>query len=41
MSISKRELTSLVDSLRVFLKTFDNASKCIQIRLPKPKVVIG
>ena len=41
MNISKRELTSLVDSLRAFLKTFDHASKCIQIPLPKSKVEIG
>ena len=41
VNISKRELTSLVDSLRDFLKTFDHASKCIQIPLPKPKVEIG
>ena len=41
MKISKRELTSLVDSLRDFLKTFDHARKCIQIPLPKPKVEIG
>ena len=40
-NISKRELTCLVDSLRDFLKTFDHASKCIQIPLPKPKVRIG
>ena len=39
--ISKRELTYLVDNLRDFLKTFDKASKCIQIPLPKPKVEIG
>ena len=31
----------MVDSLRDFLKTFDQASKCIQIPLPKPKVEIG
>ena len=37
----KMELTCLVDSLRDFLKTFDQASKCIQIPLPKPKVEIG
>ena len=37
----KRELTCLADSLRDFLKTFDQASKCIQIPLPKPKVEIG
>ena len=41
VNISKRELTPLVDSLRDFLKTFDNASKCKQIPLPKPKVEIG
>ena len=40
-NISKRELTCLVDNLRDFLKTFDQASKCIQIPLPKPKVEIG
>ena len=41
VNISKRELTSLVDRLRDFLKTFDHASKCIQIPLPKLKVDIG
>ena len=41
VNISKRELTSLVDNLRDFLKTFDQASKCVQIPLPKPKVEIG
>ena len=41
VNISKRELTCLVDSLRIFLKTFYHASKCIQIPLPKPKVEIG
>ena len=41
VNISKRELTCLVDSLCDFLKTFDQASKCIQILLPKPKVEIG
>ena len=41
MNISKRELTCLVDNLRDFLKTCDQASKCIQIPLPKPKVEIG
>ena len=40
LNISKREITSLVDSLRVFLKTSDHASKSIQISLPKPKVEI-
>ena len=41
VKITKRELTCLVNSLRDFLKTFDQASKCIQIPLPKPKVEIG
>ena len=40
VNISKRELTCLVDNLRDFLKTFDQASKCIQLPLPKPKVEI-
>ena len=39
--ISNRKLTCLVDNLRDFLKTFDQASKCKQIPLPKPKVEIG
>ena len=41
MNISKRNITCLVDNLRDFRKTFDQASKCIQIPLPKPKVEIG
>ena len=41
VDISRRELNCLVDNLRDFLKTFDQASKCIQIPLPKPKVEIG
>ena len=41
VNISKRELTCLVDSLCDFLKTFDQASKCIQFPLPKPKVEVG
>ena len=32
------EITCLVDSLCNFIKTYDQASKCIQIPLPKPKV---
>ena len=40
VKISKRELTCLVDNLREFLKFFDQASKCIQIPLPKPEVEI-
>ena len=31
----------MVDSLRNFLKTFDEASKCLQIPLFKPKIEIG
>ena len=41
VNISKRELTCLVENLRDFLESFDQASKCIQIPLPKPKVEIG
>ena len=41
VNIFKRELTCLVDNLRDFLKTFDQASKCIQISPPKPEVEIG
>ena len=41
VKISKRKLTSVVDSLRDFRKTFDHASKCIPNPLPKPKVEIG
>ena len=41
VNTSKRELTCLVDSLCDFLITFDQASKRIQITLPKPKVEIG
>ena len=41
VNISKRELTCLVDNLRDCLKIFDQASKCIQILPPKPKVEIG
>ena len=41
VNISNRELTCLVDSLRDFLKTFDHASKCILIPLPKRKIEIG
>ena len=41
MNFSKRELSFLVDSLRDFLKTFDKASKCLQIPIPKPKIEIG
>ena len=41
MNITKRELACFVDNLRNFLKTSDQASKCLQILLPKPKVEIG
>ena len=41
MNVSKRELTCLVDSLRDFLESFDHASKCKQVPLPKLKVEIG
>ena len=41
VNISKRKFTCLIDNLRDFLKTFDQASKCIQIPVPKPKVEIG
>ena len=41
MNISKSELTCLVDNLCDFPKIFDQAGKCIQIPLPKPKFEIG
>ena len=41
MNISKRELSCLVDSLSDYLRTFEQASKCAQIPLPKPTVEIG
>ena len=41
VNISKREPISLVDSLRDFLRTFDNDSKCVLIPVLKPKVEIG
>ena len=41
VNISRRELICLVDSPPGSLKTFDKASNCIQIPLPKPKVEIG
>ena len=40
VNISKK-ISSLVDSLRIFLKTFDKESKCLQVPLPKPKIEIG
>ena len=41
MSISERELTSLVDSQLDFLKAFDHASKEIHIPQTVPKIEIG
>ena len=40
VNISKRELTCLVETLRDFFKTFDQATKCMQIPLLKPNVEI-
>ena len=37
-NISKRELRLLVDWLRVFLESFDKASKCLQIPFRNPKL---
>ena len=41
MSISKKEIESLLESLSEFLKAFDQANKVSQIPLPKPKFEIG
>ena len=41
ISISTKEIESLLDSLREFVKAFDQASKVSQIPLPKPKFEIG
>ena len=41
VSISKKEIESLLDSLGEFLKAFDQANKVTQIPLPKPKHEIG
>ena len=38
VNLSKRELGSLIDSLRDFLETIDKVSKCLQIPLPKFKI---
>ena len=40
LNISEKELLSLVDSLLDVPKTLDKACKCLQIRLPKPKIEI-
>ena len=41
VNLSKKGLTSLIDSLRHFFRVFDHASKCIRITLPKLKVDFG
>ena len=41
VSISKKEIESLLDSFVKFLKAFDQANKLSQIPLPKPKVENG
>ena len=40
VSISKKEIESLLDSLGEFLKAFDRATKVSQIPLPKPEFEI-
>ena len=40
LSISKKEIESLLDSLGEFPKTFDQANKISQVPLPKPKFEI-
>ena len=41
VSISKKEIESLLDSLGEFLKAFDQVNKVSQIPLPKPEFEIG
>ena len=41
VSISKKEIESILDSLGEFLKAFDQPNKVSQIPLPKPKFEIG
>ena len=41
VSISKKEIESLLDSLGEFLNAFDQVNKVSQIALPKPKFEIG
>ena len=41
VSISKKEIESLLESLGEFLKAYDQANKASQIPLPKPKFEIG
>ena len=40
MSLCKRKFSSVVDSLHDFLNNFEEASKCLQYHLTKPKVEI-
>ena len=41
VNIFKRELSSLVDKIRSFLKVLEQATKSIQIQLPEPTVEVG
>ena len=41
LSISKKEIQSLLDSSGEFLKAFDQANQVSQVPLPKPKIEIG
>ena len=41
VKISIKNFSSLLDSLRNFLKNFDKARECLQIPLPKPKIEVG
>ena len=41
VSISEKDIESLLDSLGEFLKAFDQANKVSQIPLPRPKFEIG
>ena len=41
VNISKRELSSLADSLPDFVKTFAKVRKCLKIPLLKPKTEVG
>ena len=41
ISLSKKEIESLLDSLGEFLKAFDQTNKVSQIPLPKPNIEIG
>ena len=41
VSIFKKEIESLLDSLGEFLKVFDQANKVSRVPLPKPKFEIG